>query len=152
MSLSSKRLKKEVEELKNSPKEGITLNSVNDDLYCWNASIKGPEGSPYENGEFHLDIDIPEDYPFEAPRLLFKTNIKHLNFSDHGEIVCNFLGDNWTPHESLTKALQKLRELMIKPDVQNPSDKQLLELHKSSPGDYDRDIREWTKKYAMNQS
>jgi ubiquitin-conjugating enzyme (huntingtin interacting protein 2) len=40
--------------------------------------IKGAEGTPYENGIFVIDIDIPNGYPFEPPKMKFKTKIWHV--------------------------------------------------------------------------
>ena len=38
-----------------------------DNLYVWEAQLKGPEGTPYEGGTFHFKLKFEIDYPFVAP-------------------------------------------------------------------------------------
>ena len=75
------RIKKEIEQFNISPPPGISCwpeNECNalDDL---EASMIGPEDTPYENGVFKLNIRIPDRYPFEPPQITFRTKIYHPN-------------------------------------------------------------------------
>ena len=75
------RMKKEIEQFNISPPPGISCWSKNecnalDDL---EASMIGPEDTPYENGVFKLNIRIPDRYPFEPPQITFRTKIYHPN-------------------------------------------------------------------------
>ena len=38
-------------------------------LLHWKGTIKGPVGTPYENGMFKIDIQLPSDYPFVPPKV-----------------------------------------------------------------------------------
>ena len=75
------RMKKEIEQFNISPPPGIScwpkeeLNALEE----LEASIIGPQDTPYENGIFKLSIRIPERYPFEPPQITFKTKIFHPN-------------------------------------------------------------------------
>jgi ubiquitin-conjugating enzyme (huntingtin interacting protein 2) len=39
-------------------------------------TIKGPDATPYDGGTFVVDIVIPEDYPFEPPKMKFVTKVR----------------------------------------------------------------------------
>ena len=72
---------------KNSPVEGVTIALVGDALTNWNATIVGPADTPYAGGKFVVNIDFSDNYPFKAPKVLFKTKIYHPNIrQDTGEI------------------------------------------------------------------
>jgi ubiquitin-conjugating enzyme E2 T len=74
------RMKKELKILNDSPPPGISCWLKDEDkLDVLEASIKGPKGSPYENGTFHLSVNIPERYPIEPPIIRFITQIYHPN-------------------------------------------------------------------------
>ena len=39
-------------------------------------SLRGPDDTPYAGGRFHVDINIPTDYPFSPPKMKFITKSK----------------------------------------------------------------------------
>jgi len=41
----------------------IKLEPNESNIFSWKAIIPGPAGSPYEGGEFEVDIRVPDDYP-----------------------------------------------------------------------------------------
>ena len=55
---------KEVREAKDN--SGVSAELVDNTYTHWKGSLKGPEGSPYANGIFVVDIQIPKNYPFET--------------------------------------------------------------------------------------
>ena len=63
--MALKRIHKELADIKKEDLGGITIEST-DNLFLWNASIPGQEGSPYEGGIFRLAIHLPHDYPCVA--------------------------------------------------------------------------------------
>ena len=48
--------------------------------------FKGPPDTPYENGEFKVDIQLPDTYPFAPPKMKFSTKVWHPNISS--QTVC----------------------------------------------------------------
>ena len=78
------RLKRELEMISQSPSPGVTAWMINDDITHLGALIIGPDDSPYEKGSYILDIQIPERYPFEPPRVRFETPIYHPNIDTEG--------------------------------------------------------------------
>ena len=41
----------------------ITMVPSEANIFEWKATLPGPEGSPYEGGEFEIEIKLPKDYP-----------------------------------------------------------------------------------------
>lgn len=70
---------------------------TSDDLFHWHAVILGPANTPYEGGEFTVDLHFPPDYPFKPPTVYFKTKIYHCNIDNKGNICLDILKDKWSP-------------------------------------------------------
>ena len=58
---SERRLQKDYKELKEGtiPLVGVSACPTDDDFFTWVANIKGPEGTMYEGGVFHMYITFP---------------------------------------------------------------------------------------------
>jgi len=97
--------------------EGVHVFPAPDSLHFWRVLIEGPPGSPFEGGVFALNVQIPDNYPFAAPRITFETPIYHCNMSDSGKICLNILHDAWSPSLSVPKCLEAIRMLMKTPDT-----------------------------------
>jgi ubiquitin-protein ligase len=57
-------INRELADLSKEDMGGMTLAPTDANLLEWKATIPGPQGSPYEGGLFHVDIILPEDYPY----------------------------------------------------------------------------------------
>ena len=114
-----KRIQKELIEITNNPLHNCSAGLIDDDLYKWQATISGPEGSPYHNGLFNLIIEFPHDYPFKQPKVIFKTKIYHCNINSSGGICLDILKNAWSPALTISKILLSICSLM---DDQNPND------------------------------
>ncbi len=96
MSPSEKRLRKELLNFNRDPPDGITAGPDGEDLKSWNATIAGPEGSPYADGTFFLHLKYPDNYPFKPPTVKFRTKVYHPNISSvDGTVFVDILGDMW---------------------------------------------------------
>ena len=98
-----KRIKKELLDLQKNPSTQFNAGPVNDDLFQWRAILFGPPGTPYENGEFHVSISFPSNYPFNPPKLKFIAKIYHRSITSNGT-VCNYCLSNQIPW-SLNKTI-----------------------------------------------
>lgn len=92
--MSLKRIQKELKDLVKNPIDNIGAGPVSEeDLFHWQATMIGPDGSPYEGGVFFLNIQFPADYPFRAPKVNFTTKIYHPNINQNGTICLSTLRD-----------------------------------------------------------
>jgi len=119
------RLRNELLDLQNNPPANCSAGIVEDDIYHWQATILGPEGSPYEGGIFYLQIQFPLDYPFKPPKVSFLTKIYHCNINSTGNICLDILKDQWSPALTINKVLLSICSLM---DDQNPDDPLMIDI------------------------
>lgn len=80
---------KEVGKMMQSPPEGIKIHINEADITDIQATIEGPEGTPYEGGRFRVKIVLGENYPSGPPKGFFVTKIFHPNVDKKGSICVN---------------------------------------------------------------
>ena len=119
------RITKELADFNKNPPTNCSAGIVEDDLYNWQATIMGPEGSPYHNGVFYLRIEFPADYPFKPPKITFITKIYHCNINSAGSICLDILKEQWSPALTISKVLLSICSLM---DDQNPNDPLMIDI------------------------
>ncbi|KAF9531398.1 ubiquitin-conjugating enzyme/RWD-like protein [Crepidotus variabilis] len=148
--MTLKRIQKEIKDLQNLKKEdlGDIVLEPSDNLQVWNGSIPGPQGSVYEGGVFKLEIQLPNDYPFSAPRVSFKTKIYHMNISDAGGICIDILKSNWSPALSLFKVMLSLSSLLTDPNPRDPLVATIATQYTRNRKEHDSTAREWTRLHA----
>ncbi|KAI3610385.1 ubiquitin-conjugating enzyme e2 e2-like [Moniliophthora roreri] len=118
--MTMKRIHREIADLKKEDLGALTLAPTEDNLFLWKGTIPGPDGSVYEGGVFNLDVVLAPDYPFTAPKVMFKTRIYHMNISDRGDICIDILKQNWSPALSLFKVMLSLSSLLTDPNPRDP--------------------------------
>ena len=95
--MTAKRIRKELELIKNDPPSNCSAGPDDDNIYCWTATIIGPTETVYEGGIFFLTIEFPENYPYKPPKVRFITKIYHPNINSSGGICLDILKENWSP-------------------------------------------------------
>ncbi|XP_055479895.1 ubiquitin-conjugating enzyme E2 D4 isoform X2 [Psammomys obesus] len=128
---------------------GLCLPSIGIKVFHWQASIMGPNDSPYQGGVFFLTIHFPTDYPFKPPKVAFTTKIYHPNINSSGSICLDILRSQWSPALTVSKVLLSICSLLCDPNPDDPLVPEIAHAYKANREKYNRLAREWTQKYAM---
>ena len=143
--------------------DGIEINPF-PGPYKPRAYIIGPKHSPYEDGKFRIDIDIPNNNPTDQPIITFNTKIYHPNIGEDGRL---HPGATSCVENNIRNILFSIRSLLTTPNMnedfclntsayETRRNKETLLKTSSSQessvviGDFDRIAREWTLKYAFD--
>ena len=129
-------------------------------------TIKGPNGTPYQNGLFRLEIKYPPEYPRKPPFLRMHTGIWHPNFwpkpSEYPgqRNICLSLIDpsligkkgGWSPSKTIVTVVQAILAMLnTRGKYINPTDvfnkKAAIEMMED-PKNFEKKVKFLVKKYA----
>lgn len=57
-----------------APADGVSLRNLI-------GMFPAPPDTPYAGGQYEVEVEIPDSYPFKPPKMRFKTKIWHPNVS-----------------------------------------------------------------------
>ena len=117
----------------------------------WQATILGPEKSPYEGGVFFLTIKFPADYPFKPPKVQFNTKIYHPNINNNGGICLDILKEHWSPALTTSKVLLSICSLLTDPNPDDPLVPEIAMQYKKNRAVYTATAKEWTGTLIRNR-
>lgn len=127
MDISTKRILKDLNELERHSlnSHGIYHNTFEDDLYKLNVLMIGPTNTPYEDGFYFFDIEIPKDYPFSPPKVKYCTQNGKTRFNPNlyvnGKVCLSIIntwsGPGWTSCNSISTVLLSIQALVF---IENP--------------------------------
>ena len=144
----TKRLNAELIDFKKNPVPNCSAGPVDNDITHWQATIFGPDDTPYEGGIFELDIYFTNDYPFKPPKIIFKTPIYHCNINNNGDICLDILKNNWSPALNTSKLLLSICSLLADPNPDDPLVPEIAKLLKNDKKQHDTNARRHTIRYA----
>lgn len=149
------RLTKELKEVskddKTSGVKAVALEGGNNRLLL--GTLSGPSGTPYEGGTFEVDISIPQQYPFEPPKMKFITKIWHPNISSQTGAIClDILKDQWSPALTIKTALLSLQALLCSPEPDDPQDAEVAKMYLNDIDKFNKTATFWTESYATETS
>lgn len=145
-----KRITTELAEITKNPPTNCSAGISDNDAYQWQATIIGPEGSPYHGGIFYLKINFPADYPFKPPKIMFLTKIYHCNINSSGGICLDILKDQWSPALTISKVLLSICSLMDDPNPNDPLAPEIANLFINNKEEHNERARLYTIQHAMN--
>ncbi|KAL6920880.1 hypothetical protein ACHAPO_004437 [Fusarium lateritium] len=112
-------------------------------------TFPAPPDTPYSGGTYTVDIQIPDQYPFKAPKMTFDTKIWHPNVSSQTGAIClDTLSSNWSPVQTIKTALLSLRMLLECPNPKDPQDAEVAKMMIESPERFAVKAHDWAVQYA----
>ncbi|ANQ08917.1 Ubiquitin-conjugating enzyme [Plasmodium coatneyi] len=143
------RLQKELKDIENENVQEIDAHVKDSNISEWVGFIKGPSGTPYEDGHFILDITIPNDYPYNPPKIKFQTKIWHPNISSQTGAIClDVLKNEWSPALTIRTALLSIQALLSDPQPDDPQDAEVAKMYKENYSLFLKTASVWTKTFA----
>ncbi|KAH0476425.1 MAG: hypothetical protein KVP17_001329 [Porospora cf. gigantea B] len=143
-----KRIVKETESLLKDPPPYIAAVPAADNPRYFTIDMLGPEGTPYERGNYKLELFLPEHYPMESPKIRFLTRIYHPNIDKLGRICLDILKDKWSPALQIRTVLLSVQALLSSPEPDDPLDQAVAKHFKSNKAGAEAKAREWNMTYA----
>ena len=61
-----KRLMRELAEIKASPSPEFTAAPLEDNIFEWHFTIRGPPEAGFQGGRYHGRLVFPSEYPFKV--------------------------------------------------------------------------------------
>lgn len=68
-----KRIHADVRELMKDPSDQYHAAPLEDNLFEWHFTLRGPPATEFEGGVYHGRILLPPEYPFRPPDIVFNT-------------------------------------------------------------------------------
>jgi ubiquitin-protein ligase len=130
-SWAMKRLMKDLKELEENtiPTVGVTARPTDKDIFTWRGNLRGPEGTPYHGGVFHIEIKFTELYPTEPPTIRLMTPLTHPNV--FGTSICldmlnskdRVLYQGWTSGYTVESILIQLQSFLFEKPPKDSEEK-----------------------------
>lgn len=141
-----KRLSRELTKIKEDADklDGIVIDEPQD-ILIWNAKIKGPPNTPYEEGDFDIMLKFDIDYPKRPPSVKFLIPMYHPNIYRDGKICIDILQNEWTPAQNIRTILYSIRSLLMDPNPASPANREAAELYNKDRIAYENKVKEYVK-------
>lgn len=111
------------------------------DPFLWDATIMGPELSPWEGGLFSLEIRFSSQHPYRPPHIRFITKMFHPNITADGIPALDLVQTRWTHNVRLAKILSDLQAMLAEPSPLYPVNEVSAHMYRTDRRQYDRKAR-----------
>ncbi|XP_038648582.1 ubiquitin-conjugating enzyme E2 N-like [Scyliorhinus canicula] len=145
-----RRIVKETQRLMAEQVPGIQAEADEANVRYFHVVIARPQDSPFEGGNFKLELFLPEEYPMAAPKVRFVTKIYRPNVDKLGSLCLDILKDEWSPALQIRTVLLSIQALLSAPNPDDPLANDVAEQWKNSESQAIEIARAWTKLYATS--
>ncbi|KAJ1460323.1 ubiquitin-conjugating enzyme/RWD-like protein [Pelagophyceae sp. CCMP2097] len=68
-----RRIQADIRELAANPTSEYHAAPLEDSLFEWHFTVRGPQGTDFQGGVYHGRISLPAEYPFKPPSIMLLT-------------------------------------------------------------------------------
>ncbi|XP_045410369.1 ubiquitin-conjugating enzyme E2 B-like [Lemur catta] len=141
MSTAARRgLMRDFKRLQGDPRADVSRAPSENNLTQWSAVIFGPEGTPFEDGTFKLEIEFSEEYPNKPPTVRFLSKMFHPNVYADGSICLDSLQNRWSPTSDVSSILTSIQSLLDDPNPNGPANSQAAQLYQENKREYEKRV------------
>ncbi|KEQ76394.1 hypothetical protein M436DRAFT_38338 [Aureobasidium namibiae CBS 147.97] len=115
--LRASRLLVEMREIAADPHPMYDCYVSESDMFFWKVVMQGPPETPYENCNFMLYLEMPDNFPAFPPKGRFVTNVFHPNIDRHGRICHSIFDRDWTTDTTLKSVLDTVYGLLLQAEA-----------------------------------
>ena len=108
MSIGIKRITRELRDLSRHTSKYWTLSPVDDSLKLWSGEIHNLDDKRHRCRKYRLIINIPNDYPFRYPTVIFVDRVRCENVYENGTLCLDILGPQWSPTFTLPLLMEAI--------------------------------------------
>lgn len=109
--------------------------------FLWDATIMGPERTPWEGGLYSLEIRFSSQHPYRPPHIRFTTRMSHPNITTEGIPALEMIQSRWNPQIRLATILQELQSMLAQPSPLYPVNLPSSHIYRTDRRQYDRAAR-----------
>jgi ubiquitin-conjugating enzyme E2 Z len=109
--------------------------------FLWDATIMGPERTPWEGGLYSLEIRFSSQHPYRPPHVRFTTAMAHPNITKEGIPALDIIQTRWNSNVRLVTILKELQDMLASPCPLYPVNLEIAHLYRTDRRQYDRRAR-----------
>lgn len=112
--------------------------------------MRGPKDTPYSNGIFLLNINVPDNYPFKSPSIGFISKVFHPNVDEASGTIClDVLNQVWTPLYDLVTVVEVfIPQLLSYPNPTDPLNTNAAQMYLENRQNFNKIAGEYIKKHC----
>lgn len=141
------RLQKDLAELDKSASADLSWPNK-DNLTNMHLKLTITEGL-WTGAEYHFDLQIPDGYPHDSPKVLCKTKVYHPNIDFDGNVCLNILREGWKPVFDLNTVIFGLTFLFHNPNPDDPLNHDAAALMRDNRAAFERNVQRSLRGYSV---
>lgn len=142
LSYASDRLQDEYRLLLLDPHPGGSASPRDrENPFVWDATILGPENTPWEGGMFSLELRFSCQHPYRPPFAKFISKMYHPNITTDGIPALDIIQTRWNANTKVGSILDELQKLLATPSNVYPVNIDVAQMHRVNIREYERQVR-----------